>query len=258
MMLGGRSVNPADHRSGRAPAAQRRRGNGPRLRHAGAAGLSCWTTSRASTPSPPATRPSDAVVAVSRGGMKLLTRDELQGVIGHEFSHILNGDMRLNLRLIGIVFGILCLAVIGARSCCRRAAGSSRDRNPAAAARPGAAAHRLHRRVLRPADPRPPSAASASSWPTPPRCSSRAIRRPRRRAEEDRRPDRRLADRATRTPRGQPHVLRRRRGSRSSISSPRTRRWRRGFGRSSRTLTANFPKSSRWPAHRRNRRRRRG
>jgi Zn-dependent protease with chaperone function len=45
--------------------------------------------------------------------MKLLTRDELQGVIGHEFSHILNGDMRLNLRLMGIIFGILCLAVVG-------------------------------------------------------------------------------------------------------------------------------------------------
>ncbi len=45
--------------------------------------------------------------------MRLLSRDELQGVIGHEFSHILNGDMRLNLRLMGIIFGILCLAVIG-------------------------------------------------------------------------------------------------------------------------------------------------
>ena len=56
---------------------------------------------------------SDAVIGVTRGGMKLLTRDELQGVIGHEFSHILNGDMRLNLRLMGIVFGIVCLATAG-------------------------------------------------------------------------------------------------------------------------------------------------
>ena len=56
---------------------------------------------------------SDAVVAVTEGSLKLLTRDELQGVIGHEFSHILNGDMRLNLRLMGIIFGIVCLAVIG-------------------------------------------------------------------------------------------------------------------------------------------------
>ncbi len=57
--------------------------------------------------------PSDAAIAVTRGTMKLLSRDELQGVIGHEFSHLLNGDMRLNIRLIGIIFGILCLATIG-------------------------------------------------------------------------------------------------------------------------------------------------
>src|SRR5437588_302383 len=55
----------------------------------------------------------DAIIGVTRGCMKLLTRDELQGVIGHEFSHILNGDMRLNMRLIGWVFGILCLTIIG-------------------------------------------------------------------------------------------------------------------------------------------------
>jgi Zn-dependent protease with chaperone function len=57
--------------------------------------------------------PSDAAVAVTRGCITLLTRDELQGVIGHEFSHILNGDMRLNIRLLGLIFGILCLATIG-------------------------------------------------------------------------------------------------------------------------------------------------
>jgi Zn-dependent protease with chaperone function len=57
--------------------------------------------------------PSDAVVGVTRGCMRMLSRDELQGVIAHEFSHILNGDMRLNLRLIGLLNGILCLAVIG-------------------------------------------------------------------------------------------------------------------------------------------------
>ena len=57
--------------------------------------------------------PSDAAVSVTRNCMTRLTRDELQGVIGHEFSHILNGDMRLNLRLIGILFGIFCIATIG-------------------------------------------------------------------------------------------------------------------------------------------------
>ena len=45
--------------------------------------------------------PSDAAVAVTRGALEKLNRDELQGVIAHEFSHILNGDMRLNIRLIG-------------------------------------------------------------------------------------------------------------------------------------------------------------
>ena len=57
--------------------------------------------------------PGDAVIAVTRGCVEGLTRDELQGVIAHEFSHILNGDMRLNMRLIGIIAGILVIAVIG-------------------------------------------------------------------------------------------------------------------------------------------------
>jgi Zn-dependent protease with chaperone function/tellurite resistance protein len=57
--------------------------------------------------------PSDAVIGVTSGCVKLLSRDELQGVIAHEFSHILNGDMRLNLRLMGILHGILLLALAG-------------------------------------------------------------------------------------------------------------------------------------------------
>jgi Zn-dependent protease with chaperone function len=57
--------------------------------------------------------PNEAVVAVTRGTMKKLKRDELQGVIAHEFSHILNGDMRLNLRLIGLLNGLLVVALIG-------------------------------------------------------------------------------------------------------------------------------------------------
>ncbi len=55
----------------------------------------------------------DAVIGVTRGAMETLTRDELQGVIGHEFSHILNGDMRLNIRLIGVLNGILVIALTG-------------------------------------------------------------------------------------------------------------------------------------------------
>lgn len=55
----------------------------------------------------------DAVVAVTRGALEKLSRDELQGVIGHEFSHLLNGDMRLNLRLMGVLHGILLIGLIG-------------------------------------------------------------------------------------------------------------------------------------------------
>jgi Zn-dependent protease with chaperone function len=72
--------------------------------------------------------PSDAAIGVTRGCIQMLSRDELQGVIGHEFSHILNGDMLLNLRLLGIVFGILCLATIG--RILLNARGGSRDKNP--------------------------------------------------------------------------------------------------------------------------------
>jgi len=57
--------------------------------------------------------PTDAAVTVTRGALDKLTRAELQGVIGHEFSHILNGDMRLNIRLMGVVFGIVVVSVIG-------------------------------------------------------------------------------------------------------------------------------------------------
>ena len=59
--------------------------------------------------------PADAAVAVTRGALEKLRRDELQGVIAHEFSHILNGDMRINIRLMGALFGILMLALIGRR-----------------------------------------------------------------------------------------------------------------------------------------------
>jgi Zn-dependent protease with chaperone function len=55
----------------------------------------------------------DAVIGVTRGALDTLTRDELQGVIAHEFSHILNGDMRLNLRLMGVVYGILVIGLAG-------------------------------------------------------------------------------------------------------------------------------------------------
>ncbi|MFG0329365.1 MAG: M48 family metallopeptidase [Phycisphaerales bacterium] len=57
--------------------------------------------------------PNDAVIGITRGAVRSLSRDELQGVVAHEFSHILNGDMRLNIHLIGWLFGILVIGVIG-------------------------------------------------------------------------------------------------------------------------------------------------
>src|SRR5579875_287073 len=57
--------------------------------------------------------PTDAAVCVTQGCLDKLNRDELQGVIAHEFSHVLNGDMRLNIRLIGLLFGIMAIGVIG-------------------------------------------------------------------------------------------------------------------------------------------------
>jgi len=71
--------------------------------------------------------PSDAAITVTRGALDKLTREELQGVIGHEFSHVLNGDMRLNIRLMGVVFGILVMAVVGRRIA--RAADRGRGRS---------------------------------------------------------------------------------------------------------------------------------
>ena len=59
------------------------------------------------------TEPGNAVVAVTRGCLQRLTRSELQGVVAHEFSHILNGDMKLNMRLMGLLFGILMISMIG-------------------------------------------------------------------------------------------------------------------------------------------------
>ena len=158
-------------------------------------------------------QPGDAVVAVSAGCLKYLTREELQGVIGHEFSHILNGDMRLNLRLIGVVYGILVLAVLGYYLLRSAAFGGSR-RNDGAAAMLGLgltlvvlgylgvffgnlikAAINRQREFL--AD------ASSVQFTRQPAGITGG-------AEEDWRPDRRLAHPRRPRPRNQPHVFRRR------------------------------------------------
>lgn len=56
---------------------------------------------------------TNVVIGITRGALELLNRDELQGVIAHEFSHIFNGDMRLNIRLIAILHGILMIGLTG-------------------------------------------------------------------------------------------------------------------------------------------------
>nr|WP_010132519.1 M48 family metallopeptidase [Microbulbifer agarilyticus] len=57
--------------------------------------------------------PSDAVIGLTRGCIEQLDRDELQGVVAHEFSHIFNGDMRLNIRIVGLLHGILIIGLVG-------------------------------------------------------------------------------------------------------------------------------------------------
>ena len=55
----------------------------------------------------------DAAIMVSRGALEELSRDELQGVVAHECSHILSGDMRLNIRMMGVLYGIVCISELG-------------------------------------------------------------------------------------------------------------------------------------------------
>lgn len=79
------------------------------------------------------TSPNTSSVAVSRGALESLNREELQGVVAHEFSHIFNGDMRINLRLIGILHGILLIALIG-RGALRGGSRPRRGKNSGGAA----------------------------------------------------------------------------------------------------------------------------
>jgi len=74
--------------------------------------------------------PGDAAIAVTRGTLETLNREELQGVIAHEFSHILNGDMRLNVRMMGVLFGIMVLGMMGRMLL--RGARHTRNKNAAA------------------------------------------------------------------------------------------------------------------------------
>lgn len=78
--------------------------------------------------------PDDAALGFTRGCVEKLNRDELQGVVAHEFSHVLNGDMRLNIQLVGLLFGILVLSIIGEgvlRAAVRGQRGSRRSKDGA-------------------------------------------------------------------------------------------------------------------------------
>jgi Zn-dependent protease with chaperone function len=57
--------------------------------------------------------PERSAVAVTRGAIERLSRDELQGVVAHEFSHIIHGDVRLNIRLAAYIYGLLILVGVG-------------------------------------------------------------------------------------------------------------------------------------------------
>ena len=72
---------------------------------------------------------SDCVIGVTRGCAEQLSRDQLQGVVAHEFSHILNGDMRLDLRLMGVLFGILLMGLTGRELLRWAALGGGRSSN---------------------------------------------------------------------------------------------------------------------------------
>jgi Zn-dependent protease with chaperone function len=81
--------------------------------------------------------PQDAVLGFTRGAITALDRDELQGVVAHEFSHVMHGDMRLNLRLMAWIFGVAALGQVGEfvlRSGVRGFRGSSRDKGGGGAA----------------------------------------------------------------------------------------------------------------------------
>ena len=74
---------------------------------------------------------TDAAIAVTQGCLEKLNRSELQGVIAHEFSHIFNGDMRINIHMMGTTFGIMVIAILGRKflSASRYRISSSRDNN---------------------------------------------------------------------------------------------------------------------------------
>ena len=125
--------------------------------------------------------PDRAVVAVTQGCLTQLTRDELQGVIGHELSHVQNGDMRLNLRLLALAGGLSALALVG-RVLMQAGSSGSRRRGKGGSGQLALVGllvliGRRHAAPSSPGSSGPRWPGSASTWPTPPPPSSRATRR---------------------------------------------------------------------------------
>ncbi len=71
---------------------------------------------------------NDSVVVVTRGALQRLTRDELQGVVAHELSHVVNGDVALNTRLVGLNYGLELVALLGRTMLSRAVLGASAAR----------------------------------------------------------------------------------------------------------------------------------
>jgi len=74
--------------------------------------------------------PDDAVIGLTRGAVEHLSRSELQGVVAHEFSHILNRDSALNMRMLGVLHGIVALSLVGRFLMTVRSSNRKRDAAP--------------------------------------------------------------------------------------------------------------------------------
>ena len=121
--------------------------------------------SKASTPSRPVIRPTKPRSRVTQGALDALDRDQLQAVIGHEFSHILNGDMKINMRLTAWIFGLFVITDLARRFMRRRGRGKRRG------ARQGDRVRHFHRGQRRHAR----RAAAAGGGLAPPRASGRCL-----------------------------------------------------------------------------------
>lgn len=125
--------------------------------------------------------PRDAVIGVTQGAIEHLSRDQLQGVIAHEFSHIFNGNMRLNIRLMGALNGILILGILGYYLLYSTALSGRRRSNDKSGAIIGARrrvdGHRICRHVFRwPDKGLGKLTGSGNTWPMPRQFNLRATR----------------------------------------------------------------------------------